>query len=636
MTRKVPRATVGRKVVAGLLVIVALGMLSMLLIYRGLNIVEKDVNRLADIEGPLAAAAYEMEVNVNGIGLAVLNYLATGSPEFRAWVVEDNTDFLNYHATYARLVGSPREKELASLIAGHYAGFIDLGNTLMQEHDEQDKLFNAIAVAIESIDLIIDQDMPKAESLAAPPGERHAKALSLANMEAEVAEIGFWLSVYQREHAAQARDTVFKKMSAFEAELTRFMQGRLALRERALGEAVQSTYAGISAPIRSVMALEEQIETHRENFVGQRLRMDQLLDNEIQVLMAEGLDKPRREANAAAEQVISTMRFLIPLFVLATAMVGWLLVRSLLRPLRHLKSGTEAVGRGNLEHRIAAVGDDELTDLARDFNLMVLQLRETTVSRHLLASSEEKLRQTVVDLRHEIAERVRAEHEREGLQTKLRRTETMSAMGSLVAGVAHEVRNPLFGISSTLDAMDARLGSRSEYQRYQQVLRGEVDRLGKLMADLLDFGKPAVESMEPVHVEDVVERAVKSSSALAACREVAIDNRMPATAVPIRMARNRLIQVFVNLIENAVQHSPRTSTVIIAAEEIEGEGRGWIDCHVHDAGSGIRSDDLTRLFEPFFTRRRGGTGLGLSIVQRVVEEHAGASSRATILRAVRS
>ncbi len=621
---RAPRFTVGRKVVAGLAVVVALGILSMLLIYRGLSSVEKGVDRLADVEGPLTAAAYEMEINVNGIGLAVLNYLATGSPEFRTWVTEDNTDFRNYHATYRRLVGSERERKLAAEIAEHYSAFVDLGLALLRQHDEQERLFAGVADALESIDRIIDLDLPRAERLpAASPAERGTTALALANLEAEAAEIGFWLAAYRRAHGAKERDLIGVKMRDFESQLARLPRAPLAPGERALVETLEATYAGVAGSIESVVALEGEIKQQREQFIGLRYRMDRMLDTEIQVLLAEGLDKPRKEANAAAEQVITTMRYLLPAFVLAAALIGWLLVRSLLQPLRQLEQGTAAVGRGDLEHRIAARGDDELTDLARDFDRMVAQLRQTTVSKDLLASSEEKLRHTVADLRHQIAERERAEHERERLQAKLRRTETMSAMGSLVAGVAHEVRNPLFGISSTLDAMDARLGERPEYARYREVLRGEVDRLGKLMADLLDFGKPAAETMQPGRLETVVEQAVKSSSALAGSREVAIDNRVPAQSPPIRMARNRLVQVFVNLIENALQHSPSGSTVTLAAADIDTDGRRWIDCTVRDAGSGIRDDDSARLFEPFFTRRRGGTGLGLSIVQRVVEEHGG-------------
>ncbi len=99
----------------------------MLLIHRGLRIVENNVDRFADVEAPLTTATYEMEVKVNGIGLAVLNSLATSSPEFRAWVDEDDVDFRNYHSTYERLVGSEREEKVADEIASYFAEFIALG-----------------------------------------------------------------------------------------------------------------------------------------------------------------------------------------------------------------------------------------------------------------------------------------------------------------------------------------------------------------------------------------------------------------------------------------------------------------------------------------------------------------------------
>lgn len=139
------RFTVAQKITAGLAVIIVIGMLSMLLIYRGLNIVENDVQKLAGVEAPLNAAAYEMEVNVNGIGLAVLKYLATGNPRYRALVEEDEVDFINYHATYLRLIKTERERSLGEEVGTLFQRFRILAHSLMTKRDEQERSFVAVA-----------------------------------------------------------------------------------------------------------------------------------------------------------------------------------------------------------------------------------------------------------------------------------------------------------------------------------------------------------------------------------------------------------------------------------------------------------------------------------------------------------
>jgi signal transduction histidine kinase len=89
------------------------------------------------------------------------------------------------------------------------------------------------------------------------------------------------------------------------------------------------------------------------------------------------------------------------------------------------------------------------------------------------------------------------------------------------------------------------------------------------------------------------------------------------------MDEARMLQVFSNLIENAIQHSKRGGNVTLAARVVESHGGRAVECTVADEGAGFAPGDLTRAFEPFFSRRRGGTGLGLSIVQRIVEQHGG-------------
>jgi len=212
------------------------------------------------------------------------------------------------------------------------------------------------------------------------------------------------------------------------------------------------------------------------------------------------------------------------------------------------------------------------------------------------------------------------------LQASLHRSETMSLLGSIVSGVAHEVRNPLFGITSTIDAFEARVGDNATYHRYTSVLRGEVNRLNGLMKDLLEYGKPLSRELQKGSLGDVIKTAVYACTALAKRSQVEIDNRIDGGLAPILLDAKRLPQVFLNLIENAIQHSKVGGTVTVDAQTVIESLQIWIVCTVRDSGPGFQEADLKHIFEPFFTRRRGGTGLGLSIVQKIVEEHEGTIS----------
>ncbi len=209
------------------------------------------------------------------------------------------------------------------------------------------------------------------------------------------------------------------------------------------------------------------------------------------------------------------------------------------------------------------------------------------------------------------------------LEASLRQGEMMSLLGSLVAGVAHEVRNPLFGISSILDAFETRFSDRTEYLRYTDVLRDEVGRLTVLMEELLEYGKPFKGDFYKLSVDEVITKSLRSCLPAAEVAQVSLVNKIKDPVPKLMVDRRRLSKVFVNLIENAIQHSPSGATVSVEACEVHESQQRWIDCSVKDCGPGILDEDKPKIFEPFFSKRRGGTGLGLAIAERIMGEHGG-------------
>ena len=208
------------------------------------------------------------------------------------------------------------------------------------------------------------------------------------------------------------------------------------------------------------------------------------------------------------------------------------------------------------------------------------------------------------------------------LQDTLRKSEAMSAIGALVAGVAHEVRNPLFAMSATVDAMHSRLGVNPATEPFLEALHRELDRLNTLMRDLLEYGRPSDERLSREPLGPVLAAALRVCQPLAERAQVRLENAV-ADAGEVAMDSGRLLQVFQNLIDNAIRHSPAGSAVRLEAAAAQLPGREAIEIRVLDQGPGFNAQDLPRVFEPFFTRRRGGIGLGLSIVQKITEQHGG-------------
>lgn len=621
------RWTVKRKITAGLATLVGIGAVSLLIVYYGLYTLDSAMEELTAVKQPSSAAAYEMEINVNGMGFAVLKYLDARDALYRHWAADDEGDFERFHAEYLRLNTTLREQEFGAAIGKTYREFKALGRSLMEGRDVLWLLFEAVSEHVEAIDTIIDEQLQPHVDRQRQDG--FTKVAAVIDMEVATAEVALWVANHRRTPREVYKQRLLKHDQEFRRTLAYFTSLDLNEEEKRLTAQLTALYEQMLIWIEKGVEAEERQREDVQQFMGLRQHLDHLLDEEVQKLALTTLDEPRARADRVTDLVLWTTQILIPIFLFSTVGVAFLLIRMFTRPVATLMASADAIAGGDLRHRLTIRGRDEFADLARRFNDMVTRLEATTVSKSRLEESEEQLHVTVAALRAEIVERERVEQERQHLHESLRRSEVMAAMGNLVAGVAHEVRNPLFAISSVLDAFTARFGERAEYQRYFSALRREADRLTALMRALLEYGKPTTLELRETVVDDIVVAAHQTCAPLAQSAGVALICRNTIKGAQVRMDRQRLQQVFENLFQNAIQHSPTGGMV----EMVVRFGSDlWIECVVSDDGPGFRPEDLPRIFEPFFTRRRGGTGLGLSIVQRIIEEHGGmivASNRLT-------
>jgi signal transduction histidine kinase len=209
---------------------------------------------------------------------------------------------------------------------------------------------------------------------------------------------------------------------------------------------------------------------------------------------------------------------------------------------------------------------------------------------------------------------------RGALETTLRRQDRLAALGRVVAGVAHEIRNPLNSLMLTLELLDRRTrqGTASG-QEVRQAIE-EVDRLGQILDRLLAFGRPEFENRRVQDLQPLLERARRVIQDEAQRRNVEV---AVADSTPGRLQANvdalAIEQVLINLLLNAIDASPGgTSVTVEAATEPQG-----IRIEVHDKGPGIPEAAREHIFDPYFTTKENGTGLGLAVSREIVCQHGG-------------
>ncbi|MDA8124203.1 MAG: ATP-binding protein [Deltaproteobacteria bacterium] len=207
------------------------------------------------------------------------------------------------------------------------------------------------------------------------------------------------------------------------------------------------------------------------------------------------------------------------------------------------------------------------------------------------------------------------------LQEKVARGERLASLGRLAAGMAHEIRNPLSSIRGFAQYFAKRFSGQAEEQGYALVMVKEVDRLNRVITDLLDFARPKEPRREVCLLESIAEQALNLLDQDLKSRKVVVTKHYEADLPTVLADRDQITQVFLNLLLNAMESMPEGGEIRIGMSRVDAPLGAEI--LIADRGEGIPEEDLNKVFDPFFSRKRKGTGLGLAIVHQIVTGHGG-------------
>jgi len=216
---------------------------------------------------------------------------------------------------------------------------------------------------------------------------------------------------------------------------------------------------------------------------------------------------------------------------------------------------------------------------------------------------------------------MRNETEKEKLREEMMRLDRLASLGKLSAGIAHEIRNPLTGLSLLLDDLHDRTASASDDQIMIKKAVAEIERVEGLINALLNYSSPVRAEFRQSDLNQVIHDTVLLMRRQCERQKVRI-SAQTGELPSFRFDPEKIKQAMLNITRNALEALPDGGEIIIATA---GSGE-HATITIRDNGAGIQEEDLPLIFEPFFTRKGAGTGLGLSITQRIMEEHHGSIS----------
>ncbi|MBX3461648.1 MAG: HAMP domain-containing protein [Planctomycetes bacterium] len=424
-----------------------------------------------------------------------------------------------------------------------------------------------------------------------------------------------------QEGAAVMRDLARQRIAATRTVLIDLISHTATSRQAALRDLPVDLHQGDADGLRAAIETADRERAARQQH-NTRVLADEMqrrataqIDGRLHELAA---DQERRTAAFAADLRTTHVSLLVAALALALAVLGAGLHFLVVRPVSALRRATQRIAAGDLAIDAPPARNDEIGDLARDFERMATELRHSRAALQAMADGlEAEVQRQTGHLERALAD-LRASHD------QLAQAERLAALGTLAGGIAHEFHNVIGGIRGCAEELREEEQDADRRETLAVITRA-ADRATGIVQQLLRFARHAVAPSAEVDLATVAADAVRLCEPAARRQGVRIERDLPAGAL-VHGDADALHQVFVNLCTNALQAMPEGGRLRLTLRADAGGAR----IEVADTGVGIAAADLPRVFEPFFTTRSGerdqarrGTGLGLSVSYGIVAAHGG-------------
>ncbi len=284
------------------------------------------------------------------------------------------------------------------------------------------------------------------------------------------------------------------------------------------------------------------------------------------------------------------------------------LASTITRPVRLMVQATEMIAGGDLHHRVDIGTEDEFGHLAASFNRMTENL----------VKAQDNLAQWGRTLEKRVEERTRELRE---TQDALVTSEKLASLGKMAAGVAHEINNPLTSILINAHLLLERNPTDAAARENLTMIADETARCAQIVRGLLEFSRMTPSQTAPASFNEIIERTIQILEKQALVRNIVIVKALDPGLPPLELDKNKIQQVFSNLIINAIEAMPEGGRLTVTSRP-SADGLG-LEVEFADTGVGIRKENLSKLFDPFFTTKTFGTGLGLAVSYGIIRRRGG-------------